>query len=376
MTTHNLTASLAVPGAKILVIRFRWIGDVLLSSVLCNSLKQTFPNAVVDYLIQDASADLYQDHPYIDNVIGITQQERNSPLKYWRKIRAVASCKYDLIIDAQGTAQSELLALMSRKTAISIGRKRRRRGLFYSYRVDAPPSYGHKIEERLKLLEPLIELGIEVKRDENIVVNVPSVLKAQLRRSMVKRGIDFARPVFVFSVSAKHGYKKWRVDYLQKVAQYCLENYHAQIVLYSGSAAEAADIAEFHKAMNMNPDIYADIKTDNLMMLAALIQNCQLFIGNEGGPRHIAQSVNVPSAAVFSPSAKKPEWLPSRTRYHQGLEWDDMTTMTDQEKGALERDMQTGDKRYWELYNSITPQAMISLLNDVAAFAGITKTLS
>lgn len=36
---------------KILVVRFKQIGDAILSSVICNTLKRTFPEAEVDYVV-------------------------------------------------------------------------------------------------------------------------------------------------------------------------------------------------------------------------------------------------------------------------------------------------------------------------------------
>ena len=118
--------------AKILVIRFMALGDVVLSSVLCNSLKKTFPKAQVDYLVHEVSAGLFENHPYIDNVISLSKEERKNPFKYWRKIRQITSAEYDLVVDAQSTNKSEFIAMLARKRAICIGRAKKGRGFFYT----------------------------------------------------------------------------------------------------------------------------------------------------------------------------------------------------------------------------------------------------
>ena len=97
------------------------IEDVVLSSVLCNSLKKTFPKAQVDYLVHEDSAGLFHNHPYIDNVISLNRGERKNPFKYWRKIRQITAAGYDLVVDAQSTPQSELISMLARKRAICIG---------------------------------------------------------------------------------------------------------------------------------------------------------------------------------------------------------------------------------------------------------------
>ena len=38
---------------KILVVRFKQIGDAILSSVICKSLKETYPDAEIDYVLYD-----------------------------------------------------------------------------------------------------------------------------------------------------------------------------------------------------------------------------------------------------------------------------------------------------------------------------------
>ena len=57
---------------NILVIRFKRIGDAILSLPLCHSLKLTFPNAKVDFVLYEDAAPLFENHPYIDNVVTIT----------------------------------------------------------------------------------------------------------------------------------------------------------------------------------------------------------------------------------------------------------------------------------------------------------------
>ncbi|MCF2672748.1 glycosyltransferase family 9 protein, partial [Fusobacterium varium] len=38
---------------KILIIRFKQIGDAVLSSVICNTLKKSFPEAEIDYVVYE-----------------------------------------------------------------------------------------------------------------------------------------------------------------------------------------------------------------------------------------------------------------------------------------------------------------------------------
>jgi len=125
--------------------------------------------------------------------------------------------------------------------------------------------------------------------------------------------------------------------------------------------------------LNNSRDVFCEIETRNLMDLAALFANCNLYIGNEGGPRHIAHAVGVPSVSIFSPSAKKSEWLPANSRHHQGVEWDDLVETSSEEKALIHQNLEVGGKHYRELYNKITPQPVIELIDDVTEFVGIPR---
>jgi heptosyltransferase-2 len=245
--------------------------------------------------------------------------------------------------------------------------------LFYSHKVDVNSEVGHKIEERLALLQPLAAMGIEVKPSHEMAITVPQAIKGELHQRMISAGIDFRRPVFVFSVSSKLNFKKWRTDQIAEVAEHCLRCFNAQIVLNYGSEVELEDVQGFHEKMQRNPNIITSLQTDNLMQLAALISNCQLYIGNEGGPRHVAHAVGVPSVSVFSPSAKKAEWLPSNSRAHQGVEWDDLLDKSKEEKADIDKNLEIDSEQYLELYNMITAQPVIELVDDVADFVGISR---
>lgn len=83
---------------KVLIIRFRRIGDAVLSTVLCSTIRKNFPEAEVHYLLHDPINTLFEYHPDIDKVISFPAKDSvGSYLKrVWRLMRKE---KYDAIID-------------------------------------------------------------------------------------------------------------------------------------------------------------------------------------------------------------------------------------------------------------------------------------
>ncbi len=367
---------------RILVIRYKEIGDVLLTSVICNTLRKSFPEATIEYLMYDITADLFESHPAVDNVLSITREERESNFKYLKKVYAIAKRDYGLIIDTTSTHRTELISLFAaRKTPIRIGRLKPKRGFFYTHKFDLEkiramnPEGVTKVIERLAMLEPLGDMGYELKGDRNMVLQVPNKVRKAMGAVMVRSGINFNRPIFMFSVSAKYDHKRWRTDHMQAVVNFCMETYGAQVVLYAGSIKEKKDIKEFHKSMGDHPNIHSDIKTPSLLNLAAVMSHCDIFIGNEGGPRHMSQALGLPSVAVFSPSAVKSEWLPSKSRKYQGVECADVTEMSEEDRAKMVLKSSFETDEYFSLYNQIDADSVIDRIKDVITFVGLDRSI-
>jgi ADP-heptose:LPS heptosyltransferase len=63
---------------KILVIQQKMIGDVLLSSILCNSLRKAYPTAQIDYLVHENTVPVLENNPNIDTIIRFTEKHKSS----------------------------------------------------------------------------------------------------------------------------------------------------------------------------------------------------------------------------------------------------------------------------------------------------------
>lgn len=359
------------------------VGEVVLSSTLCNSLKKTFPKAQVDFLVHDISAGLFINHPHIDNVISLTSNEIGNPIKFWRKLRQIVARGYDLVVDAQGSHRSELISLFARKRAICIGYAPRGRGFslsdkFYT-NVVAPnrvvakqTADASRVSEILRLLEPLVAMGFDVKRDDLFSVNTPMALKNEMRTNMEASGVDFKRAVFLMSVTNP----RWGVTNMQSWAHYAMEAYNAQIVLCSESHDQQAELESFYQAMGGHPDVHASIPANSLDKLAAMMSHCDLFLGNEGPARCIAQACKLPSVSIYSPKADKAQLCGPQHTLHQGVQWQDVSDLSRNDVLRISEELRSERRkpnieRHQALYSSIKLDHAIELLDSVAEAAGV-----
>ena len=167
---------------KILVIQQKMIGDVLVSSLLCNNLRKAYPSAQIDYMVYKSTLPVLKGNTSIDNFILFEKKHRKSKLKFFKLIFDIRKEKYDLVIDAYSKLESWLTVLFSNAT-IKISYKKFGRTFLYTHNVplcDEPKSnIGLVIERRLSLLSPLnLDTKIEV---------VPSLIVTEEERKIVTK---------------------------------------------------------------------------------------------------------------------------------------------------------------------------------------------
>ena len=307
---------------KILVVRFKQIGDAILSSVICNTLKRTFPEAEIDYVVYEYISPLFENHKYIDNVISITKEEQKNPFKYLAKVWKVTRKKYDIVIDIMSTPKSEVFTLFSLGSRYRIGRRKPKRGYTYNYKIDEPRDAKDKVDKFLKMLKPL-EQEYKVMYDNNYIITLTFEEKSQMRKRMLDAGIDFNRPVYICAANSRRESKIYNIEKMKKIVERVRDELKGQIIFFY-SPDEKDFIMKFYEKFENKRDLFVNINTKSIRELAMVIANCNFFFGNEGGPRHLAQSLDIPSFAIFSPSASKKEWLSNANERHQGVEPNDV----------------------------------------------------
>lgn len=337
---------------KILIVRFKQIGDSVLATPICESLRKTYPDARIDYVVYDHIAPLFEDHPAIDNIISITKEERKNPLKYLAKVWKVTRVKYDIIIDIMSTPKSELFTLFGRSAEYRIGRWKPKRGYTYTHSVKEPKVSRDKVDKFLHMLKPLEEAGIDIKYDTTYRVVLTNEEKNKLKDRMIKAGVDFNKPVFAFAINSRRPEKIWNPENMKRLITIILEKYNAQGIFYY-SPAEREFAKNIHRELGDRKDIFSNIETKSIRELAMLLSNCDMFIGNEGGPRHIAQGLDIPSFAIFSPRAEKKEWLSNANDRHRGIEPDDIIKELNIERPETPK----------EEYELITPERVLPIID-------------
>src|SRR5690348_1191119 len=96
---------------KILLVQLKRAGDVVLATPILEVLKKAFPDAQIDFLVDEAFAELLAENPNIRTVLSY-------PKSGWiTLVRRIRREHYDWIIDFQSSPRSAPLVRLSGASA-------------------------------------------------------------------------------------------------------------------------------------------------------------------------------------------------------------------------------------------------------------------
>lgn len=309
---------------KVLVIRFRRIGDSVLCLSVLNSIKKTIQNSEIHYVLDDYMTDLFENQPCVDKVISFSKSEKKSIPQYLKKVWTLSRTeKYDVIIDMRSTFSTLVFSLFSIKARYRIGVCKPYNKIIHNHRVNILNESGY-IHQQLSLLNPLSKEYTIVK-DPHFALIIPQKVVEGMKRSMQSKGIDFSKPVLICTVASRVSSKQWNIRYMEDVLKRILNKYKdTQIILNYGNGEEKNTAITICEHIENNNRIFIDIEAKGLMQLGGMLLNANYLFGNEGGVRHISQALDIPSFAIFSPGISIHNWLPDRSVRFDGIACDEL----------------------------------------------------
>ncbi|MBV6514281.1 MAG: Lipopolysaccharide core heptosyltransferase RfaQ [Ignavibacteriaceae bacterium] len=274
---------------KILCIKLKGIGDVVLSSIVFDSLIAYFPQAEIHYLTEKPSESLLKKLPFIKKVHLFRKKEQFGGLKTIADIRQE---KYDLILDFYSNPRTALITFLS-------GAKYRAgfpyRGRSYAYNIFGPEERAlyHAAELHLKFLE---KAGI-------------AVTSSKLYFGTDKADDDFADRFWkktyqsgetVTGISPTGGWesKKCDPEVLYEIADAVQKRLNNRILILWGPGDEK-DAEKIHSLSGGRFDLAPKC---SIIEMAALIKKCRGMIANDSGPMHISSAVGTPVLGLFGPT--------------------------------------------------------------------------
>ena len=298
---------------RVLVIKLRHHGDVLLTSPVFSVLKAHVPDAEIDALVYADTAQMLTQHPGISEIhcidrhwkkIGVFSHLRAE----WALLKALRGRRYDLIVHLTDHPRGAWLSRLCR-ASWSVTRKTGGRGRwwansfthFYRAPINSPR---HTVEQNLDALR---RVGIYPDADERCLTLIPGGdAEARVGFLMQELGLDGRAFVHIHPAS-RWFFKCWSVDKMAALIDHLQADGHLIVLSAAPSKNEMAMIAAI--TARLNKPALSLAGQLSLKELAALTARARLFIGVDSAPMHIAAAMGTPTVALFGPSGDK-EWGP------------------------------------------------------------------
>lgn len=300
---------------RVLVIKLRHHGDVLLAGPVLSTLRAAVPQCEVDALVYADTAPMLVGHPDLAQLHVIDRKWKKqgvfAQFGHERQLlRALRARHYDLIVHlTEHPRGAWLTRLLKPRWAVAMQRPGRFWRKSFTHLHSLPPhARRHTVD---KNLDALRRLGIQ-----------PTETSRRLRMQP-----DAAAEVRIDSLLAEHGvegdfihihpasrwlFKCWPSEQMGALISTLAGEGH-RIVLTAAPDPQERAMLDAIRRYSGAPvvDLGGQL---SLPEMAALSARARLFVGVDSAPMHIAAAVGTPSVALFGPSGEL-EWAPWAVRH-------------------------------------------------------------
>ena len=298
---------------RVLVVKLRHHGDVLLSSPVFHVLKQRAPHAELDALVYADTRDMLAGHPAIAEIHTIDRAWKRQGLvmRARRELDLLHSLKarrYQLIVHLTDHWRGAWLAQALRpRWSVAPARASRLWNWSFTHRFKLPRATPrHAVEANLDALR---RVGIYPEESEKSLVMVPGAEAEQRVDALLAAASIVAQGFIQVHPASRWLFKTWTESKNAEMLARLARDGHRIVLTGAPDPRERAIVARIlAEAAVPVLDLSGQL---SLRELAALSARARLFFGVDSAPMHIAAAMGTPVVALFGPSGEK-EWGPWR----------------------------------------------------------------
>lgn len=287
------------------------IGDVLASSIVCNNIKALFPEAKVDYLIYPFTAAVIENNPNIDEVLLFKEEFRSSKKAFFNFLLSIRKRKYDIVIDAYGKLESNLIVALSGADK-KIGFYKKYTQFIYSktiHEIAAPLTpAGTALENRMNLLTPLLQ-NSNITLDPKPKIFLTAAEIENGKRLLQQYEIEPSKKIFMIGVLGSEFRKTYPFPFMATILDAIVQETDATLLFnYMKSQQQDAQNIFDLCAPATQKNIKIKLVPGSIREFLSITHHCNALIGNEGGAVNMAKALNVPTFTLFSTWIIKEAW--------------------------------------------------------------------
>lgn len=275
---------------NVLVVSNTGLGDTILATPSIKSLRKSFPNLNITFLINKKMYPLFEDYQYVDDFL----MYESGVIKQLKTISTLKKKKIDTIFLFHSNGPEDMFfSILSRAKNIF----KMTDNLNHEYKsifCNKPKVYtSHIIEEKLDLIRffnpSIIDKTLEISSkyyDDQV--------------KTVKEGISIG-----IQLGTQDLYKIWPVNKFIELVNLILKNEDINIVLLGSGELEKNLSNILIKGVEKKERIKNYCGKTSIEELPNLVKKLDFLITNDTGTFHLAVALKVPTISLFGPTDHK-----------------------------------------------------------------------
>ena len=283
---------------RLLIVRLGAVGDIVHALPVAAALRHRFPEATIDWAVDERYAELLDLVPVVDRLVVLASRSRPAVPAWLTFRRDLRRGAYDLALDLQGLTKSAAATWLSGATRrVGFAPPFLREGWArWGYDETIHPGHPqHVIDRNLGILAAVGEDAAARDLAWSFPLEVPaSPVVDHLHAQFDPPSERYA----VVNPNAAWATKRWPPERFGAVAAHLREAHGLPSVVVWGPDDEArarAVVEAADGAATLAPE------TD-LAELAALLQAAALVVSGDTGPLHLAAALGTPVVGLYGPS--------------------------------------------------------------------------
>jgi heptosyltransferase-3 len=303
---------------KILIIKLRHIGDVLLSFPVFRALRENFPDAHISVLVNKGTEKVLTGNPFINEIIVFERdiKKMNHFKKYAEELsflKCIQKKRFDMTIDLTGGDRAAIISFIS-GARYRLGWKSKKGfiGKKYLYtHLSEPDRKSHIVLQNLDIIKQFgigtdnLSIDFHVSEEDSIFV------KTTFKINNIKKDDT----VVHVHPTSRWLFKCWKDEYMAEIITWLVEQGIKVVVTSSPDKKEMDKVKRILSIVSeFTPphipplpkgciggviDLCGKI---TIKQLSAISEVSDLFFGIDSAPMHIAAAVGTPVIAMFGPS--------------------------------------------------------------------------
>jgi len=284
---------------NILVLRYRFIGDTILTVPFLRNLRYAEPNAYIAWVVAPISSDVIKGIPYVDELIYWDPETIHADSTGTHKtlkakidfIKMLRWKKFDKVYVLKRSLSSAIMAYLTGAKE-RIGFDTEGRGFLLTKKV----KYKHNQHEVQNFLDVLRADGIEIK-DDYLEAWLSEEEKEFAETFFKENNLDEKTiAIHPFAANPK---RAWHIDNFIEVSNKLGEKGYRTI--FFGGKREKNFIDYIKTNAKFNPLLA--IGETNIRQTMAILSRCKSLVCNDSGIMHLGSALNIPLVAIFGPQS-------------------------------------------------------------------------